>query len=100
MSAYADRARPFIWPIFLPVIGLLIGAITGWAVGVHAVQATVKALSERDQFVCGTGLVFLPFGYALFGMLIGAMPGIIIALIIYRRRQPPGQSNWAAYYGC
>ena len=98
MSADSDRKRPYRLPICVALIGLLAGASIGGAVGIHAAQLLAAALRQSGT-TCGMGVVFLPFGYALIGMGVGAMPAVILAAIAYLSGPPRRKSDWAAYYG-
>jgi hypothetical protein len=79
--------------------GLLIGGVGGFFLGVKTVQSITTNLASQGKFVCGTGLVFLPFASAILGIILGAAPGMLASGIIWLRKGPKGKSDFAAYYG-
>jgi hypothetical protein len=79
--------------------GLFVGTVGGFVYGVRSVQSTTTELASRQEFVCGTGLVFLPFFSAIVGMILGGALGLIPGLIVWFRKWPKAKSDFSAYYG-
>jgi hypothetical protein len=102
MESAAKENGYYLWSALLALVSIIVGAASGWVKGVHDLQSISDAYAQQGKFFCGTGIVFLPFFFALIGAGVGAVPGIAAAIFVYRktaRHRPRAKSDWAAYYG-
>jgi O-antigen/teichoic acid export membrane protein len=103
MEAAADRKRGDVWPIIFIAASLILGAALGFVMGSDIAQsAASEIMRQQGKVGCGTFLVALPIGGAIFGAMAGAITSIAVVLLIRFYSKPRGprrQSDWAAYYG-
>jgi hypothetical protein len=102
MATTLNEKRHYLWPTLFVFTGLIVGATIGWLRGVHSLQSIADAYSQKGEFFCGTGIIFLPFFLAFVGAIAGTLPGLAAAVFVYFKttpRTPRTQSEWAAYYG-
>ena len=102
MEAGSNEKTSYRWATLLAFAGFILGAAVGWTKGVHALQSLAEALAKKGERFCGTGIVSLPFFLAFVLAIVGAVPGIAVAVRVYlksTRRPPPLKSDWETYYG-
>ncbi len=103
MEATANHKGQHLWPLILVAAGLILGAALGFVTGINFAQSAAQQIAQQEgRVACGTFLVALPIGGAIFGALAGAISSIAAVLLIRfesNRQGPRRQSDWAAYYG-
>ena len=90
---------PIVICILLIIAGLILGAVLGWHSGVDSVRSIAEEGARKGEFVCGTGFPIIVIGSAIMGMVVGAIPGLMLTIVIYFRNRQKKKRDWAAYYG-
>ena len=71
------------YALFTAAVGSMAGAAYGW----YRVTMAVAWMKERWSWVCGTGLHFPVYFWAIVGGLAGAFAGLLIRRIVVRQAQ-------------
>jgi len=89
--------------LFWPIVLIAIGAVAGCIWGITVIMSEIDSLNRGDKVFCGTGAwIITVYGTVLVPPLatgLGAMLGVIIALILFWRMRRGRKSDWEAYYG-
>jgi hypothetical protein len=99
VSTLIANKPSLFWPIVIAVVGAAIGAGLGLEQSLSFIQTVQQSNQDSSQPICSTGAYIIILGSPFFGLIIGAFPGIIAAIIVALRKQRDRKSDWAAYYG-
>jgi len=79
------KRNPFIRALLIAILCIAVGTVIGWVYGIRETHSIAEAVRQHSPDDPLDGLPIISMGITFTGMIIGAVTGIIGAIIYYAR---------------
>lgn len=100
METVTQNKNKLVLPFILLLSGACLGAVWGLIWAIYEVRSIdEQARQPSAGLECGTGMFALVYGSPIAGFVVGAIPGLIVLLIVGLKSARREKSDWEVYYG-